>query len=146
MIRNFEQQDIDNVVRIWLDASLIAHSFIPEDYWKGKSEELRELYLPNSKTFVYENENAELLAFISMKDHYIAALFVDPMEQGKGIGKQMLYFVKQLHQSLELDVYTENLNSVAFYKKQGFIVQEEGIEERTGHKEYKMRYHSEEIQ
>lgn len=140
MIRDFEERDMDHVVRIWLDASIIAHDFIPEAYWKGKSEEMRELYLPNSKTFVYENENAELLAFISMKDHYIAALFVDPMEQGKGIGKQMIDFVKQLYQSLELDVYSENLNSVAFYKKHGFIIQEEGVEEGTGHKEYKMWY------
>lgn len=145
MIRDFEQQDMDSVVRIWLDASLIAHDFIPEDYWKGKSEELRELYIPNSKTFVYENESAELLAFISMKDQYIAALFVDPLEQGKGIGKQLLDFVKQLYQNLELDVYTENLDSVAFYKKHGFIIQEEGVEEGTGHKEYKMCYHSKEI-
>lgn len=140
MIRNFEQQDLDQVVRIWLEGSLIAHNFIPEDYWKGKSEEMREIYLPSSKTFVYEN--AELLGFISMKDNYIAALFVDPKEQGKGIGKQILNFVKCLYPSLELNVYAENLNSVEFYKKQGFVILEENIEEDTGHKEYKMRYTS----
>ena len=36
MIRHFQQQDEAAVIQIWLEASAIAHSFIPRSYWESK--------------------------------------------------------------------------------------------------------------
>lgn len=34
MIRPFQPEDLDAVVRLWLDANSQAHSFIPRSYWE----------------------------------------------------------------------------------------------------------------
>ena len=35
MIRRAEPSDLGAVLRIWLDANLDAHAFIPAEYWQG---------------------------------------------------------------------------------------------------------------
>ena len=57
MIRYFQQQDEDSVIRIWLEASAIAHSFIPRSYWESKVPDMRNEYLPQSQTLVNEYGN-----------------------------------------------------------------------------------------
>ena len=57
MIRYFQQQDEDSVIRIWLEASAIAHSFIPRSYWESKVPDMRNEYLPQSQTLVNEDEH-----------------------------------------------------------------------------------------
>ena len=82
MIRYFQQQDEDSVIRIWLEASAIAHSFIPRSYWESKIPDMRNKYLPQSQTLVNEDEHTnEITGFISLIGNYIAALFVSPDRQ-----------------------------------------------------------------
>lgn len=139
IIRPFEKGDEKQVLTIWLEASIIAHDFIPAEYWKEKVNDMRDIYLPSSKTYVYI-QREEVKGFLSLVDNYIAALFVSPKEQGKGIGKELMKFVKNLFPVLELGVYSKNENSVAFYKKQDFQVINEKVDEPTGHRELVMRY------
>ncbi|MEQ7799242.1 N-acetyltransferase [Pedobacter sp. ASV1-7] len=131
MIRVFEETDLDKIVQIWLDASIIAHDFIPSTYWKEKAEDMKNLYLPASKTFVYQNDTV-ILGFISMVDNYIAAIFVNPESQGQGIGKQLIEYIKRQHSLITLGVYSKNIRSIDFYKRQGFVITDEKIEENTG--------------
>ena len=131
MIRVFEETDLDKIVQIWLDASIIAHDFIPSTYWKEKAEDMRNLYLPASKTFVYQTDTV-ILGFISMVDNYIAAIFVNPESQGQGIGKQLIEYIKKQHTLITLGVYSKNIRSIDFYKRQGFVIINEKIEENTG--------------
>ena len=56
MIKRFREEDIDNVMQIWLDANLQAHYFIPKCYWKGHYNMVRDM-LPSSEVWVYELEN-----------------------------------------------------------------------------------------
>ena len=46
MIRSYNSQDTDRVIRIWLEASILAHHFIPAMYWIEKQEDMRNIYLP----------------------------------------------------------------------------------------------------
>jgi putative acetyltransferase len=131
MIRVFEETDLDKIVQIWLDASIIAHDFIPSTYWKEKAEDMKNLYLPASKTYVYQNDTV-ILGFISMVDNYIAAIFVNPESQGQGIGKQLIEYIKRQHSLITLGVYSKNIRSIDFYKRQGFVITDEKIEENTG--------------
>ena len=141
MIRDYQEKDLDIVVDIWLEASIIAHSFIPKNYWEEKRKDMRDVYIPSAKTYVYEDDDSgNVLGFVSLVDNYIAALFVSPAYQGKGIGTKLINYVKQSHNCLILGVYVENNDSVLFYKKQGFTILEEKTEEHTGHKEYVMQF------
>ena len=95
MIRSYNSQDTDRVIRIWLEASILAHHFIPAMYWIGKQEDMRNVYLPGSDTYVFEDEKTKSVqGFISMVGNYLAAIFVIPEAQGTGIGKALIEYVK----------------------------------------------------
>ncbi len=141
MIRYFQQQDEDSVIRIWLEASAIAHSFIPRSYWESKVPDIRNKYLPQSQTLVNEDEHTnEITGFISLIGNYIAALFVSPDRQGQGIGQALMNHVKLQYPELELNVYTKNAQALAFYKRQGFMIVREQTDGQTGQQEFTMKY------
>ena len=141
MIRYFQQQDEDSVIRIWLEASAIAHSFIPRSYWENKVPDMRNKYLPQSQTLVNEDEHTnEITGFISLIGNYIAALFVSPDRQGQGIGHSLMPRIKLQHPELELNVYAENTQALTFYKRQGFTITREQTDEQTGRQEFTMKY------
>lgn len=141
MIRKYRHSDIERMLEIWLEASCRAHDFIPFSFWKEKMEDMRTLYLPSGENHVHVTDDmGEIVAFISLHANYIAALFVDPKQQRKGIGRELLNRVKESHGRLLLSVYTENVDSVRFYLKQNFQIIGENRDEHTGRREYLMEY------
>lgn len=144
MIRSFHQEDADAVVRLWLEASVQAHDFLPRAYWEERAEDMRTLYLPMSDEIVLclEDASGELQAFCAFVGDFLAALFVAPAWQGKGIGSRLFRIAKRMHPSLWLSVYKENQRAVDFYLKHGMRVGEERVEEQTGCKEYIMVFAS----
>lgn len=141
MVRTFEPQDMERVLDIWLRASIKAHDFIDASYWQSNVVAMRELYIPASQTIVIEDKSA-VQGFCSLLGNQLAALFVDPDQQGRGLGRQLLEHVKSLRTELSLAVYKENSRSIAFYQSQGFTVIKEQIDPQTGHAEYLMSYKS----
>lgn len=140
MICKYEYKDLNQIVDLWIRASVIAHSFIPDSYWISKAKEMKELYIPNSTLTLVYQENEEVKGFISLMDNFIAALFVAPSEQGKGIGTCLLDEVKSNFDELKLAVYTENVKSLNYYLKQGFLEEYRAVEENTGHEEIIMKF------
>ena len=139
MIRTFEHRDMERILEIWLNASIKAHDFIDASYWQSNIETMRDVYIPASETYVIA-EQTRVLGFCSLLGNQLAALFVDPDYQGKGLGKQLLEHAKKLRDELTLAVYKENGPSFAFYQSQGFGVVKEQIDEQTGRSEYLMAY------
>lgn len=141
IIRRFEESDMDDVLDIWLQASVLAHSFVGRSFWESKLDDMRNLYIPASETYLLL-EQGKIQGFVSLVDETLAALFVLPTEQGKGVGQQLMRKAKSLKNSLNLTVYKENARTVHFYKACGFAVMEERIDEHTGHVEYVMKYNA----
>ena len=81
MIRPANSNDYDAIVTIWLQASLIAHDFIPAHFWAEHAQQMRDSYLPNAETLVIEEDGAI-----------------------KGYGKRLLAFALQQRQRLDLCV------------------------------------------
>ena len=54
MIRDLKQKDIDKVMKIWLESTIKAHDFIPKKYWQDNFNAVKDIYIPQSKTYVYE--------------------------------------------------------------------------------------------
>ena len=141
MIRAYDQTDIDQVLNIWLDASIKAHNFIDKGFWESKVIDMREIYLPGSEIFVFE-EDEIVKGFVALCGDTLAAIFVSPNEQGKGIGKQLIDRTKEIRRNLNLTVYKDNRDSIEFYKKCGFKVTREQIDVHTGHVEIVMIFNS----
>lgn len=136
MIRSFRQEDIDIVMEIWLNTNVTAHWFVPEKYWQDNATAVKEM-LPQSELYVYE-EQARIQGFVGLMDDYIAGIFVSEKSQSKGIGKQLLEYIKGKKSQLTLSVYEKNRGAVKFYQREGFCIQSENVDENTGEQEYFM--------
>lgn len=141
MIRESTQSDIDQVIKIWLEASIKAHDFIESEFWESKVNDMKEIYIPSAETYVFEEMNI-VKGFVSLVDDTMAALFVSPCCQGKGIGKQLVLKSKAIREKLVLTVYKENSKAIEFYIRHGFEIIKEQIDDHTGHSELLMGFNS----
>ena len=55
MIRQYNEDDIDAVMQIWLDTNIQAHNFISSGYWRINFDMVREM-LPLAEIYVYEDD------------------------------------------------------------------------------------------
>lgn len=138
MIRKMEERDLNRVMDIWLETNIKTHNFIPQKYWEDNFEFVKGL-ISQAEIYIYE-KNKNILGFIGMSGNYIAGIFVKEEEQSKGIGKELLNFVKDIKKELSLNVYEKNIKAVSFYKKENFHIINEEIDEATGEKEFFMEW------
>ena len=138
MIRKFETRDLDTVMQIWLHGNLDAHAFIAASFWTEHFEMVRDM-LPQAELYVHENEDTRQIdGFIGLTENHIEGIFVAKAARSKGIGKALLDHVKPLKPSLTLSVYQKNERALAFYRREQFVVQSEGIDEDTNEAEIQM--------
>ena len=138
MIRKFETRDLDAVTQIWLHGNLDAHTFISASFWKEHFEMVRDL-LPQAELYVHENEaTRQIDGFIGLTENHIEGIFVAKSERSKGVGKALLDYAKSRKPRLDLSVYQKNERALAFYRREQFIVQSEGIDEDTNEAEIQM--------
>lgn len=130
---------MEDVIRIWLGASVESHDFIDRQFWQSKVGDMKNVYLPACETYVYEDEQG-IRGFLSLQGNTLAALFVSPEYQGQGIGRKLVERAKDLRGHLELCVYKDNHKSVRFYEKCGFRSVLERLDEHTGCPESVMRF------
>jgi putative acetyltransferase len=130
---------MEDVIKIWLDASVKAHDFVDPRFWQSKVGDMEGTYIPASETYVYEDE-AGIKGFFSLLEHTLAAMFVSPEHQGEGIGRTLIARAKQLGRELELSVYKKNPKAVRFYERCGFEAVSEKVDEHTGQPELVMRW------
>lgn len=138
MIRQLQNKDIDKIMGIWLESTIYAHKFISKEYWNENYNIVKDVYIPMSKTFIYE-DNDDIRGFISIiNNDFIGALFVEKNYQSQGIGKSLIDYAKNLYDNLSLAVYKENEKAVKFYLSRGFEIIKEQENEDSGHFEYIM--------
>lgn len=136
-IRPSTREEWGILAEMWLRVSLKAHHFIDQPYWISKKTEMEEKYLPLSQTYVCVDEG-EIVGFISMVNDYMAALFIEETYQSKGYGHQMVEYVKQCRETIMLKVFVKNAVAYHFYLKQGFVVDQELVDQETNESEYVM--------
>ncbi len=138
MIRKFENLDLDAVMQIWLQANLDAHAFIPVSFWTEHFEMVRDL-LPQAELYVHEDAGTRQIdSFIGLMENHIEGIFVAKAARSKGIGKALLEYAKSRRPRLTLGVYQKNERALAFYRREQFVVQSEGIDEDTNEAEIQM--------
>lgn len=138
MIRKCNPCDIEQVIRIWLNANIDAHPFVPEEYWKSHYAAVREQLL-QAEVYVYETD-AAIRGFAGLQRDYLAGIFVEKAFRSMGIGEKLLNHIKKIHSSLSLHVYQKNRRAVRFYARTGFSIVSEDIDADTGEAEYTMAW------
>lgn len=139
MIRTYKETDLEEMVRIWYAASVIAHSFMPAPFWASYKSPMKEEYLPLAENYVFE-QDGKVAGFISLAGEKVCALFVAPEAQGKGTGKALLEHAKALKGRISLKVYKENKKAILFYEKSGFRATGEEVDEYTGRMQILMEW------
>ncbi|UAK71285.1 N-acetyltransferase [Aeromonas enteropelogenes] len=139
MIRPLSTADLDAVVELWYQASIRAHHFIPASFWHAQRTAMRDIYLPASESWVYE-EDGQLLGFVSYHQGALAALFITPDKQSQGLGRQLLEHLKGQYERLDLKVYAENEAARRFYVRNGFTESEHQVCEHSGRAEIVMHW------
>ena len=138
MIRKFESRDLDAVMQIWLHGNLNAHAFIAASFWTEHFEMVRDL-LPQAELYVHEDAGTRQIdGFIGLTENHIEGIFVAKAARSKGIGKALLEYAKSRKPRLDLSVYQKNERAIAFYRREQFVVQAEGIGEDTNEAEIQM--------
>ncbi|WKA62422.1 N-acetyltransferase [Pectobacterium aroidearum] len=131
MIRPYCDRDLEPLMQLWLKSTVLAHPFIREDYWRESASAVRDVYIPQSRTWVYE-EQGSLIGFISVLEaRFIGALFVEQAYYGKQIGTALMQHVQAQFPLLSLEVYQQNTRACRFYHKQGFVIVEENVNQDT---------------
>lgn len=138
MIRRYVDGDINEVMQIWLNTNIQAHSFISPDYWQSKFDVVKEM-LPLAEIYVHEVDNTNQIdGFIGLNNDYIEGIFIKEEAQSKGAGKQLLDYVKKVKPTLRLKVYQKNERAIQFYLREEFSIQSESVDDNTGEKEFIM--------
>ena len=138
MIRSAVKEDLNNIMDIWLNTNISAHKFVPRDYWESCADNVRGAIL-DAEVLVYE-ENKSILGFVGLIDEYIAGIFVKDGYQSLGIGSKLIAECKNRHDVLRLDVFEKNIRAIEFYKKEGFEVYTQKVNEYTDEAEYTMQW------
>ena len=138
MIRKFEKNDVNYVMKIWENENIKAHKFITKEYWKSNYNFVKEA-LTNAEIYVYVIKE-KIVGFIGLDENYIQGIFVDANNQYNGIGTSLLNKAKESRNNLTLSVYKKNINAISFYKKNDFIITDESIDEDTNEVEYTMTW------
>ena len=140
MIREFIENDLAAVMQIWLDTNMKAHKFIRKEYWINNYNAVKKM-LPQAEVYVYEDDGThQIVGFIGLTNNYIAGIFIKEAAQSKGIGKQLLNYVKEMKSVLSLNVYQKNVRAVSFYLREQFIIQSENLDNSTNEKEFIMNW------
>lgn len=138
MIRDYADADLDEVLDAWYEASLVAHSFLPADFFVAERSELADRWLPAADVFVYELDG-RVVGFVALLDREVGGLFVHPDHQGQGIGRALVDHARSLRPRLELDVFAENDVGRRFYAAYGFEQVGTHIDPQTGHEQHRLR-------
>ena len=95
--------------------------------------------LPHSLIQVAEIDG-NIVGFIGMNETRIEGLFVSSDFQSRGIGHSLIEWAKTGNEELTLSVYQKNQRALQFYLKEGFVIGERLMDQKTGEIELLMQW------
>jgi putative acetyltransferase len=138
-IRKYTDNDLDEVLSAWENASRLAHPFLTNKLIETTRKNIPVVLLPKADTWVYEREGV-VVGFISLIGNEVAALFVQPAFHGTGAGRALVDKARELHGDLEVEVFEINTIGLQFYLKYGFVPFLEKNHEITNKKVIRLRF------
>jgi putative acetyltransferase len=139
MIRLYQESDMKEIIDIWYQASLLAHSFLTEIFLEEEKNNLHNIFIPNSQTWVYE-EGDMVIGFIALQGNEVGGIFIHPSKQRLGVGRALMDKANCLHDVLELEVFEKNHQGRSFYAKYGFLPIRKYKDKTTSEVMIRLRY------
>jgi putative acetyltransferase len=130
-IRQYRSADLLAVLNSWESATRLAHQFMTDEFIAQERENTKNIYLPNTDTWVAEIEG-KVVGFIALMGNEVGALFLQPNFHGLGVGRALMDKAQELHQQLEVEVFKANHIGRKFYTAYGFKFLHEAFHAPTG--------------
>lgn len=121
LIRQRISADNPRLLDIWLRAVRATHHFLQPSEIDDLLPQVRDLYLPAVEVWVAVDADDQPQGFIGLNDSHVEMLFIDPVWRGRGLGRALLDFTRELRGTLSVDVNEQNPLAVGFYLHYGFI-------------------------
>lgn len=138
MIRPYVASDLAELLESWYRASLIAHSFLSDEFLARERVLIARQWLPASETTV-SIVDEQVVGFLSLVGNEVGAIFVHPESQGGGFGRELMDHAKAMRPFLELDVFEANAIGRRFYAACGFEQIDRQADEETGQMMLRLR-------
>ena len=138
-IRQYRDEDQEDVLSSWENASKVAHPFLTTEFLDTERYNIPNIYLPNADTWVSEH-NGKVIGFIALLGNEVGAIFVQPEFHGTGAGRALMNKAQELHGDLEVEVFEANPIGRKFYSRYGFKLLVEKTHEETGNKLLRLRF------
>lgn len=113
-LRRATDQDLPRVMQIWREAVDATHSFLSLKDRSAVETEVSDLFSTVPLVLAVDGSGTPQ-GFMFVSEGHLEALFVDPRQHGKGVGKALVD-----HPGLTTDVNEQNSQALAFYKHMGF--------------------------
>ena len=144
-MKAFTNDKTDYVMDLWLSNILEAHHFIGEEYWRNLYEKFKTEYLLKNEAYYLEEAGAVIAFSLLQEGGDIIAFFVDKNAQNRGVGQDMLRFLKSRNESLSISIYEKNQQGFQFFLKNGFEMQHKQVDMNTGETEIYLQWRSHEL-
>lgn len=137
-IRAYTEHDLERVLEVWYAASVVAHSFLTDDFLAAERQQIADHWLPIADTIVYEIDG-RVVGFLALIGNEVGAIFVDPRYQRRRIGRALMNEARASRPFLELDVFEANDMGRRFYSAYGFEQVGRHTHEATGQIQLRLR-------
>ncbi|WP_189637780.1 GNAT family N-acetyltransferase [Thalassotalea sp. HSM 43] len=138
-IRQYTDADLQAVLDSWEVATRLAHEFMSDEFIAQERSNVANIYLPNTDTWVVEIDS-NVVGFIALMGNEVGAIFLQPSFHGNGLGKALMDKARELHEELEVEVFTKNVIGRKFYADYGFKQIEEKHHQPTGQKVLRLKF------
>ena len=139
IIRQYQCDDLGDVLCCWENASKIAHPFFSREFIEQERSNISYVALPGVDTWVSEHMG-RVVGFISLVGSDVGAMFVQPDFHGMGIGRALMHKARELHSELEVEVFEDNLIGRKFYIDYGFEPLSKKIHDETGYELIRLKF------
>ncbi|MEM9497272.1 MAG: acetyltransferase [Pseudomonadota bacterium] len=117
--RSSTKEDLPRVMDIWRGAVDATHGFLSAHDRRAIEAEVSELF-PQLKLDLAVDQGDTPQGFMYLHAGHLEALFVDPHEQRKGIGRSLVGRALADNPKLTVDVNEQNEMGLKFYETMGF--------------------------
>jgi len=118
-IRRSTAGDRPRVLDIWREAVDATHHFLtPADKRDIESEVVA--FLPQALLWLAVDDNDCSLGFMLLEESRMEALFIDPLQRGRGIGRALVEHALSIQPTITTDVNEQNIQAIGFYMHLGF--------------------------
>ena len=117
--RPSNNSDLPRVMNIWRAAVDVTHDFLTPDDRDAIECELLSFFPQVTLCLAVDGFDGPL-GFMFLHEGHLEALFVDPDQHGRGIGKALIDEALAAHPGLTVDVNEQNPKALGFYEHLGF--------------------------